>query len=462
MSNRGQGAFEYILLLAGILLIVILAIVILRGGVLSAANNQISGSLNTYLPLTSGCKAISALVIHPDGTNATVTLCQGVSPNDTVVYLYSTPITFNGASDYPANMDFYTNDLGNTVIFLDILGKNGSALDMGQAHTASVFVNGAPLVENLGGTEGDTTPPGPTPVPTPTPIPDPCEVNITEMGQTYSTPAYYCLNASLSGDGVEGVIFSNDADNGTLDCRGYSLTGNQTVGPGGVALTGAVNFTVKNCVLRDFYVGVYGEVNATIYNNTILNFSNGVSLVHAQGSNVTRNNITSSVSAHGIYAMNSEFLVISDNDISSYTRSLHLEQSPNASILNNRMATEWDVAIYLASEEDNFSNNVIDGPSGGPGVAFDIGANRCVFFNNTISNVDTGFDAVAPIGHGDHLLLNNTICEGIGTSALNIYTAQNASSAGNRCDADMCSQGGAYHVCVPDTDVGTDCPLACP
>ncbi|MEK6953670.1 MAG: class III signal peptide-containing protein [Candidatus Micrarchaeota archaeon] len=33
MTKRGQGAFEYILLLAGVLLIVVLAIIILRGAV---------------------------------------------------------------------------------------------------------------------------------------------------------------------------------------------------------------------------------------------------------------------------------------------------------------------------------------------------------------------------------------------------------------------------------------------
>ncbi|MFH1257594.1 MAG: class III signal peptide-containing protein [Candidatus Micrarchaeota archaeon] len=42
MGKRGQGAFEYILLLAGVLLIVVLAIIILRGTLTSAPKQQIS------------------------------------------------------------------------------------------------------------------------------------------------------------------------------------------------------------------------------------------------------------------------------------------------------------------------------------------------------------------------------------------------------------------------------------
>lgn len=40
-SEKGQGMFEYILLLAGILLIVVLAIVVLRGGLFGGAEQDI-------------------------------------------------------------------------------------------------------------------------------------------------------------------------------------------------------------------------------------------------------------------------------------------------------------------------------------------------------------------------------------------------------------------------------------
>jgi len=53
MDKKAQGAFEYILLLAGVLLIVILVIVILRSGILSQANQQIRENVNVFRGLTN-------------------------------------------------------------------------------------------------------------------------------------------------------------------------------------------------------------------------------------------------------------------------------------------------------------------------------------------------------------------------------------------------------------------------
>ena len=47
MMKRGQGAFEYILMLSGVLLIVILIIFILQG-TLSGTNNTMAAQQNTY------------------------------------------------------------------------------------------------------------------------------------------------------------------------------------------------------------------------------------------------------------------------------------------------------------------------------------------------------------------------------------------------------------------------------
>jgi len=47
MIERGQGAFEYILMLSGVLLIVILIIFILQG-TLSGTNNTLGAQQNTY------------------------------------------------------------------------------------------------------------------------------------------------------------------------------------------------------------------------------------------------------------------------------------------------------------------------------------------------------------------------------------------------------------------------------
>jgi hypothetical protein len=54
LDDRAQGAFEYILLLAGVLLIVVLVIIILRNTVLTGTvGTQINSTLNTWANLTN-------------------------------------------------------------------------------------------------------------------------------------------------------------------------------------------------------------------------------------------------------------------------------------------------------------------------------------------------------------------------------------------------------------------------
>ena len=53
MNNKGQGAFEYILLLAGILLIVVLVIVILKSSILTSANANVNQSSQTITKQTN-------------------------------------------------------------------------------------------------------------------------------------------------------------------------------------------------------------------------------------------------------------------------------------------------------------------------------------------------------------------------------------------------------------------------
>ncbi len=64
MEERAQGAFEYVLLLAGILLVAVIAILILRGSVFPSANGQIQSNINSYI----------------NRTNATLNASGGINP----------------------------------------------------------------------------------------------------------------------------------------------------------------------------------------------------------------------------------------------------------------------------------------------------------------------------------------------------------------------------------------------
>jgi len=70
MMKRGQGAFEYILMLSGVLLIVILIIFILQG-TLAGTNNTMTAQQNTYN------SSVSVQIVPQYAPNLTVTSKTG-------------------------------------------------------------------------------------------------------------------------------------------------------------------------------------------------------------------------------------------------------------------------------------------------------------------------------------------------------------------------------------------------
>ncbi len=114
-----------------------------------------------------------------------------------------------------------------------------------------------------------------------------------------SADTYYSLNKSVN---VNGTCFSITADNITLDCAGYNLTGNHS--GYAVNITEVDNITVKNCMIYDFYTGI-GKVdysvtyNIVIMNNTInisthgsLDYGDGIQIVSAVNASITNNTVT--------------------------------------------------------------------------------------------------------------------------------------------------------------------------
>lgn len=69
--KRAQGAFEYVLLIAGTLLVVVTVVVLLRAGVLSLANQSLQAGLNPFQRLV----AISPPSINFSSWNDVVLSC---------------------------------------------------------------------------------------------------------------------------------------------------------------------------------------------------------------------------------------------------------------------------------------------------------------------------------------------------------------------------------------------------
>ncbi len=82
------------------------------------------------------------------------------------------------------------------------------------------------------------------------------DVNITDAcGAALDTAnTIYTLNASCTIAGLNG--FNITAQNITLDCNGYSITGNNSTGTYGI-YTNQLNTTIQNCVIGGFEFGIY-------------------------------------------------------------------------------------------------------------------------------------------------------------------------------------------------------------
>lgn len=53
MDRKAQTSIEYLMLLGGILLVVVLVILILRGNVITSAQNTINANYNNYVGVTN-------------------------------------------------------------------------------------------------------------------------------------------------------------------------------------------------------------------------------------------------------------------------------------------------------------------------------------------------------------------------------------------------------------------------
>jgi hypothetical protein len=209
LHRRAQGAFEYVLLLAGILLIVVVVISVLRVSVIPAANQTLASGLQQWQQVLaisptlgygfsfSGCSGELC-----DG--ATVTFGQAIVPEQTVVTVYSPPWVFNGSIDAAPNMTFAAD---NQSVFVNVGAKYGEHVNTSQAHVYNVFYNGSYLIPNT------------TITPLPTATPSPCP----ETNESCGSPGS-CTNCSAS-SGFYGSSFCVGS-NQTREYRTYYCSNN--------------------------------------------------------------------------------------------------------------------------------------------------------------------------------------------------------------------------------------------
>ena len=118
----------------------------------------------------------------------------------------------------------------------------------------------------------------------------------------------YLLSANASINGS--TCFTIGAANVTLDCAGFSITGNNSTSTYGI-YSNQTNTTLKNCIISNFSLGIQfsGATDGLIYNNSVSStFNGGAAINITSGSHragITQNTILNG-NASGILIVNSQ------------------------------------------------------------------------------------------------------------------------------------------------------------
>jgi parallel beta-helix repeat protein len=195
-----------------------------------------------------------------------------------------------------------------------------------------------------------------------------------------------------------GDCFTVSADIVTLDCNGFSITGD---GSGTFFNSDRYNnITVKNCI--------------------ITNFSNGISISNS-ALNIVADNTIDTMSNYGIsFGLNTNRSTITNNVLEDAPNGIYVQSCGGDYIINNTVYTSSNIGIYL----DGANNNVLD--------------------DNTVYNSQHG--VYASTNAMSNTLQNNNLSNN--TNGIYFSTASNNNIIGNTIDSN--SNTGIYFETATD------------
>jgi parallel beta-helix repeat protein len=201
-----------------------------------------------------------------------------------------------------------------------------------------------------------------------------CNYNITVSDLPYTitqSGKVYCLNASVSTAGTDAVLFSEGVQNSTLNCQGHSMDGDDSEDTYGIYIsgTGTDGNTLKNCIISDYFRGVYlqDDRSNTIRNITFVSNARGVTMLNSTNDSL-----------------------VGANGYNNSVKLLQVEDSANVTIVNASSDYAYQGIVVFNSvglrlENIYVSNNWFDG------VYFE-NSNSSVFVNvSSVDNGQTGF-----------------------------------------------------------------------
>ncbi len=359
MKTKGQGALEYILLLAGVLLVVAIVVVILKSIVLAPAYQNVNSSnavLSDLENVNIALPSNSLFYISFPGGPLSLTSGQAVlfvNNNDTAQNL--TVLNPDGST-------YYTSTLqpGQNVTLTFTNSGNYQASFTGSSGVQTITVSGG------------STPPSSNCAP-------PATGNWVVSGSVVCSSTTIILNGSL-------IVNSGNS----ISLNSVTLQINDSSGVGININGGSANIqssVINNYTSTTFNFTVASGSNFTLQGSTISGLNTGVAfLVESNNAQIISNTI------QGDYALtvfNATNDIIQGNTLQGNTRGLYLVNSSYDTISGNNIQSNSG-SLFV-----NFNGASLIGTSAGN-----------VYSQNTFNNLPSGTDLIIGATNGDSVKYN--------------------------------------------------------
>ncbi len=294
--------------------------------------------------------------------------------------------------------------------------------------------------------------------------------DVSDCGVLNTTNTLYTLIANPPVSLV--TCFNVTVDNVTLDCNGFTLTGDNSSASYGV-YSNSSNTTIKNCNILNFSTGIYYDTNS---NGTIQNISTnttravsgnngyGVYLYRTNWTNITNSQANSSIGYGFFISTNSnQNNITNSNGTSISSKAIYIYSgSKNNSIINSTGASTSNFGIFLESSSNNSiinSTGTSGTGSNARGIVFDAVSNSTIINSNGIASGSYGIYIFSTSGTSNYnQIINST---GKSTSSIGIFFDTSApkniitNSTGNSSSDSGIYTNADYTQVINSTGIGT-------
>ncbi|MEM7815482.1 MAG: NosD domain-containing protein, partial [Candidatus Aenigmatarchaeota archaeon] len=204
--------------------------------------------------------------------------------------------------------------------------------------------------------------------------------NIISNCSNLAAPGTYYLNQSLWN--VSGTCMNVSADNVTLDCQGYTISGDKSVNPRAINAT-ADYFVIRNCKLYNFSNAIvtYGRYGLVENVTAAANFA-GISV--NKGANVTIAQSNISLNTHGL-SISADNCTVSNTVINNNELEGVIVYTNFNRFINNT-ASFGRTGFYLYASSGNIFENNTANSNYWHGFDVFFYSNSSTFINNTAQN----------------------------------------------------------------------------